>query len=251
TFLLLPFGPEVDIAGHVTKLVVVDSDAAILVFLGLASLGVYSLVLAGYSSNNKWSLLGAIRASAQLISYELALTTAVVCALLPAATMNLSEVVDYQRAHLWQALTQPIGFFVFLVASFAETNRLPFDLPEAESELVAGYHTEYGSMRFAMFFMGEYMSMTTLSALAVTLYFGGWSLPFVDFSGFSGLVQALLGFGVIMAKVGLFLFLFIWVRWTFPRFRYDQLMRIGWKILLPLAFLQFVITAGLVVGGAL
>jgi NADH-quinone oxidoreductase subunit H len=251
TFLVLPFGPEVEIAGHTTKLVVVDSDAAILVFLGLASLGVYSLVLAGYSSNNKWSLLGSIRASAQLISYELALTTAVVCALLPAATMNLSDVVDYQRAHLWQAVTQPLGFFVFLVASFAETNRLPFDLPEAESELVAGYHTEYGSMRFAMFFMGEYMSMTTLSALAVTLYFGGWSLPFVDFSQFSGLVQALLGFAVIMAKVGLFLFLFIWVRWTFPRFRYDQLMRIGWKVLLPLAFVQFVITAAMVVGGAL
>jgi NADH-quinone oxidoreductase subunit H len=251
TFLVLPFGPTVEIAGHRFELVVVDSDAGILLFLSLASLGVYSLILAGWASNNKWSLLGSIRASAQMISYELALTTAVVCALLPAGSLALGDVVDYQREGLWQVLTQPLGFLVFLVAAFAETNRLPFDLPEAESELVAGYHTEYGSMRFAMFFMGEYMSMTTLSALGVTLYFGGWSLPFVDFSGFSGIVQALLGFAVIMAKVGLALFLFIWVRWTFPRFRYDQLMRLGWKVLLPLAVVQFVVTAALTVGGIL
>jgi len=249
TFLVLPFGPEVEIAGHHTKLVVIDSDAGILVFLALASLGVYSLVLAGYSSNNKWSLMGSIRASAQMISYELALSTTVVCALLPASSLNLSAVVDYQHAHLWQVATQPLGFLVFLIASFAETNRLPFDLPEAESELVAGYHTEYGSMRFAMFFMGEYMSMTTLSALAVTLYFGGWSIPFLDLSHFAGWIQALAGFAAIMVKVGLFLFLFIWVRWTFPRFRYDQLMRMGWKVLLPLALVQFIVTAALTVGG--
>ncbi len=271
TFLVLPFGPEVEIAGHRTPLVVVASDVGILLFLALASLGVYSLVLAGYSSNNKWSLLGSIRATAQLISYELALTTAVLCALIPAATMNLSEVVDYQRAHLWQVLTQPIGFLVFLVASFAETNRLPFDLPEAESELVAGYHTEYGSMRFAMFFMGEYMSMTTLSALGVTLYFGGWSPGFeletaatwllgapvvgkvlsLLLFGSVGVLVALLGFTVLLTKVGLLLFFFIWVRWTFPRFRYDQLMRIGWKVLLPLAVLQLVATAALSVAGVL
>jgi NADH-quinone oxidoreductase subunit H len=251
TFLVLPFGPTVEIAGHRVNLVVVDSDAGILLFLSLASLGVYSLILAGWSSNNKWSLLGSIRASAQMISYELALTTAVVCALLPAGSMNLGDVVDYQREGLWQVLTQPLGFLVFLVAAFAETNRLPFDLPEAESELVAGYHTEYGSMRFAMFFMGEYMSMTTLSALGMTLYFGGWSLPGLDFSRFPGLVQALLGFTILMLKVGLALFLFIWVRWTFPRFRYDQLMRLGWKVLLPLAVLQFVVTAAMTVGGLL
>jgi NADH-quinone oxidoreductase subunit H len=251
TFLVIPFGPQVEIAGHLTKLVVIDSDSGILLFLALASLGVYSLVLAGWSSNNKWSLMGSIRASAQMISYELALTTAVVCALIPAGALDLSRVVDYQRENLWQVVTQPLGFLVFLVAAFAETNRLPFDLPEAESELVAGYHTEYGSMRFAMFFMGEYMSMTTLSALGVTLYFGGWSLPFVDFSGYSGIVQGLLGFTVLLAKVGIAMFFFIWVRWTFPRFRYDQLMRLGWKVLLPLAVVQFVVTAALVVGGIL
>jgi NADH-quinone oxidoreductase subunit H len=200
TFLVLPFGPTVEIAGHRMSLVVVDSDAGILLFLSLASLGVYSLILAGWASNNKWSLLGSIRASAQMISYELALTTAVVCALIPAGSMNLGDVVDYQREGLWQVVTQPLGFLVFLVAAFAETNRLPFDLPEAESELVAGYHTEYGSMRFAMFFMGEYMSMTTLSALGMTLYFGGWSLPGLDFSQFSGLIQALLGFTILMLR---------------------------------------------------
>ena len=251
TYLVIPFGPEVMIGGHSTKLVVIDSDSGVLLFLALASLGVYSLVLAGYSSNNKYSLMGSIRASAQMVSYELALTTAVVCALIPAGTLNLAEVVDYQRAHLWQAISQPIGMLVFLVAAFAETNRLPFDLPEAESELVAGYLTEYGGLRWAMFFMGEYMSMTTLSALFVTLYFGGWSLPFVDFSGLSGLVQALIGFTVLAAKIAAMLFLFVWVRWTFPRFRYDQLMRLGWKALLPLAVLQLVATAALTVGGVL
>jgi NADH-quinone oxidoreductase subunit H len=251
TYLVIPFGPEVEIAGHRMKLVVIDSDAGILLFLALASLGVYSLVLAGYSSNNKYSLIGTIRASAQMISYELALTTAVVCALIPAGTLNLSRVVDYQIAHHWQWWTQPLGFLVFLVASFAETNRLPFDLPEAESELVAGYLTEYGSMRWAMFFMGEYMSMTTLSALCVTLYWGGWTVPFVDLAGLPGLAQAAIGFLVLATKIAVMLFFFIWVRWTFPRFRYDQLMRLGWKALLPLAVIQFVITAAMTVGGAL
>ncbi|KAB2969444.1 MAG: NADH-quinone oxidoreductase subunit NuoH [Thermoanaerobaculia bacterium] len=251
TYLVIPFGPEVVIGGHSTRLVVIDSDSGVLLFLALASLGVYSLVLAGYSSNNKYSMMGSIRASAQMVSYELALTTAVVCALIPAGTLNLVEVVDYQRAHLWQALTQPLGMLVFLVAAFAETNRLPFDLPEAESELVAGYLTEYGGLRWAMFFMGEYMSMTTLSALFVTLYFGGWSLPMLDLSGLPGLAQALIGFTVLAAKIALMLFLFVWVRWTFPRFRYDQLMRLGWKVLLPLAVVQLLATAALTVGGIL
>lgn len=251
TFLVIPFGPEVTIGGYTTNLVVIDSDSGVLLFLALASLGVYALVLAGYSSNNKYSQLGSIRASAQMVSYELALTTAVLCALLPAGSLNLVEVVDYQRAGLWQVVTQPLAFLVFLVASFAETNRLPFDLPEAESELVAGYLTEYGGLRWAMFFMGEYMSMTTLSALGVTLFFGGWSLPFVDISGLSGLAQAAIGFGVLATKIALLLFFFVWVRWTFPRFRYDQLMRLGWKVLLPLAVLQFVVTGGLVVSGVL
>ncbi|GMU65757.1 MAG: NADH-quinone oxidoreductase subunit H [Acidobacteriota bacterium] len=251
TFLVIPFGPEVTIGGYTTNLVVIDSDSGVLLFLALASLGVYALVLAGYSSNNKYSQLGSIRASAQMVSYELALTTAVLCALLPAGSLNLVDVVETQRTGLWQIFTQPIACLVFAIAAFAETNRLPFDLPEAESELVAGYLTEYGGLRWAMFFMGEYMSMTTLSALGVTLWGGGWSLPFVDISGFSGLTQAAIGFGVLATKIALVLFFFVWVRWTFPRFRYDQLMRLGWKVLLPLAVLQLVVTGGLVVSGVL
>lgn len=251
TYLVLPFGPEVEIGGHRASLVVIDSDIGVLLFLALASLGVYALVLAGYSSNNKFSLLGAIRASAQMVSYELALATAVLCALIPVGSLNLTEIVLHQQQNHWLVLSQPVAFLVFVIASFAETNRLPFDLPEAESELVAGYLTEYGGLRWAMFFMGEYMSMATLSALGATLFLGGWTLPFVDFSGYSGLVQALLGFTVLMAKVGGFLFLFVWVRWTFPRFRYDQLMRLGWKVLLPLAIAQFVVTAALTAAGVL
>ncbi len=271
TYVVIPFGPVVTVAGHTFPLVVIDSDAGMLLFLALASLGVYGLVLAGYSSDNKWSLMGGIRASAQMVSYELALTIAVVAALVPAGSLNLSRVVDHQIAGqllgflpAWNVFTQPLGFLVFLVAAFAETNRLPFDLPEAESELVAGYHTEYGGLRLALFYMGEYQSMAILSALGATLFFGGWSLPGVDATVAGawiatlpvvgpllgpGLGTALFGFSVLLAKTYIALFVFIWVRWTFPRFRYDQLMRLGWKVLLPLALLNFVAVAALAVAG--
>jgi len=258
TYLVIPFGPEIEVAGRKMASVVIDSDSGIFVFLALASLGVYSLVLAGYASNNKWSLIGAIRASAQMISYELGLTMAVVAALIPAGTLNLTGVVQYQVDEklfgflpAWGVFVQPLGFLVFLVAMFAETNRLPFDLPEAESELVAGYHTEYGSIRFALFFMGEYMSMAVLSALAATLYFGGWSLPGLDLTRFSGATPALLGFLILVIKVALFMFFYVWVRWTYPRFRYDQLMRLGWKVLLPIALVNLVLVSALAVGGKL
>jgi NADH-quinone oxidoreductase subunit H len=246
TFVVIPFGPPLEIAGRTVELVVTDAATGVLLFLALASLGVYSLVVAGYASNNKYSLLGSIRASAQMISYELALTLSVVAVLLPVGSFNLSEVVAYQREHLWFALPQALGFLVFVVAAFAETNRLPFDLPEAESELVAGYHTEYSAMRFASFFMAEYMSMTTLSALGVTLFLGGWSLPGVDLGGWAG---AVLGLGVLLAKVGLCLAVFVWVRWSFPRFRYDQLMRLGWKVLLPLSLANVVWAAAATLAG--
>jgi NADH-quinone oxidoreductase subunit H len=246
TFVVVPFGPTLQVAGHSVKLVVTDADTGVLLFLALASLGVYALVVAGYASNNKYSLFGSMRASAQMISYELAMTLAVVAVLLPVGSFNLSDIVDYQRQHLWFVVPQALGFFVFLIASFAETNRIPFDLPEAESELVAGYHTEYSAMRFASFFMAEYINMTTLSALAATLYFGGWSLPGVDVGGWAG---GVLGLCVLLAKVGLFLAFFVWVRWTFPRFRYDQLMRLGWKVLLPLAIVNVVFTAAATLAG--
>jgi NADH-quinone oxidoreductase subunit H len=247
TYMVIPFGPDVKLGDRVIPSVVVDSDHGVFLFLALSSLGVYSLVLAGWASNNKWSLLGGIRASAQLISYELALALAILGAVIPAASLNLQDVVSFQSNEkllgwlpAWGLFVQPLGFLVFLVAMFAETNRLPFDLPEAESELVAGYHTEYGSMRFALFFMGEYMNMAVLSGLAATLYLGGWTLPGLELPNLPGIWPALAGMGILWAKIGLFLFFFVWVRWTFPRFRYDQLMRLGWKVLLPLSLVNLI-----------
>lgn len=248
TFVVIPFGPTVEVGGKPVNLVVTEADTGVLLFLALASLGVYSLVMAGYASNNKYSLLGSIRASAQMISYELALTLSVVAVLFPVGSFRLDDVIAYQQATVWNVFPQAIGFLVFLTAAFAETNRLPFDLPEAESELVAGYHTEYSAMRFASFFMAEYIAMTTLSALAVTLYFGGWTLPGVEPPEHWAAAGAF-GLGVLFAKIGLLLLFFVWVRWSFPRFRYDQLMRLGWKVLLPLAIVNLVGVAAATLAG--
>lgn len=248
TFVVIPLGPTIELDGVPTPMMVANVDTGVLLFLALASLGVYSLVIGGYASNNKYSLLGSIRASAQMISYELALTLAVVSVLLPVESFRLDRVVEYQVAGIWNIVPQAIGFFVFLVAAFAETNRLPFDLPEAESELVAGYHTEYSAMRFAAFFMAEYAAMTVLSALAATLYFGGWHLPGVDLAAM-GIWGVVIGASVLVAKVMGFMFLFVWVRWSWPRFRFDHLMAIGWKVLLPLALLNLVwVAAGTLAG---
>ncbi len=245
TFVVVPFAPDLLFRGHRLPMVVVDGEAGVLLFLSLSSLGVYSLVCSGYGSNNKYSQLGAIRASAQLISYELAMGMAILAVLLPVGSFKLGDVVAYQQAHGWNVLWQLPGFLVFLVASFAETNRLPFDLPEAESELVSGYGTEYGSMKWALFFMGEYINMATLSALMATLYFGGWSpWPGVDFP--NTWLGVLAGAVVLATKVVFFMFFFVWVRFTFPRFRYDQLMRLGWKVLLPIALATLVAVAILV-----
>lgn len=248
TLVVLPFGPEVQVGESMVKLVVADVESGVLLFLALSSLGVYSLICAGYASNNKYSLLGSIRASAQLISYELAMTLAVLAVLLPVGTFRLDAVVAYQQEHLWNVVPQAIGFLVFLVAMFAETNRTPFDLPEAESELVAGYHTEYSAMRFAAFMAAEYVNMAALSALCATLYLGGWKLPFVPLPE-HWLGAALVGFSGLAIKVCLFMCLFVWVRWTFPRFRYDQLMGLGWKVLLPLSLLNFLWVAAATLAG--
>lgn len=248
TFVVIPLGPTIEVAGMTVPMMVATADTGVLLFLAIASLGVYSLVIAGYASNNKYSLMGSIRASAQMISYELALTITVVAAILPVGSFRLDRVVEHQVAGIWTVVPQAVGFFVFLVAAFAETNRLPFDLPEAESELVAGYHTEYSAMRFASFFMAEYAAMTVLSALGVTLYFGGWHLPGVDLASM-GLWGVAIGAHVLVAKILVFMFLFVWVRWSFPRFRFDQLMAIGWKGLLPLALLNLVWVAAASLAG--
>ncbi|HJX28991.1 MAG TPA: NADH-quinone oxidoreductase subunit NuoH [Thermoanaerobaculia bacterium] len=248
TSVVIPWGPNFTWDGEVYRFIIADVDMGVLLFLSLASLGVYSLVMAGYASNNKFSLLGSIRATAQLISYELAMTVAVLAVVIPVGSFHLGEVVEYQRTHVWNFIPQFLGFVVFAIAAFAETNRLPFDLPEAESELVAGFHTEYSAMRFAAFFMAEYTSMAALSALGVTLYFGGWSLPWVDYEGL-GWLGVLLGLATLMAKVAACMFFFVWVRWTFPRFRYDQLMRLGWKVLLPVAIFNLIAVAAMTLAG--
>jgi NADH-quinone oxidoreductase subunit H len=247
TLVVLPFGPDLTVFGRTIPLVVTNVDTGVLLFLAISSLGVYSLVMAGYASNNKFSLLGSIRASAQLISYELALTISVLAVLIPVNSFRLTDVVAYQQTHhIWNCFPQIIGCLVFLISAFAETNRLPFDLPEAESELVAGFHTEYGAMRFALFFQGEYSNMAALSALGATLFFGGWSLPFVHLTGWLG---AIVGLTTLVVKIAIAMAVFVWVRWTFPRFRYDQLMRLGWKVLLPLSIVNLILVAAMTLAG--
>ena len=245
TFAVIPFGSDITLFGRQIPLQVADVNIGILYVLALTSIGVYGIVLAGWSSNNKYSLLGGLRSSAQLISYELAMGLAVVSIILLSGSLKLNDIVGDQQGHFlsWNVFKQPLAFLIFLVAVYAETNRLPFDLSEAEQELVGGYHTEYSSMKFAMFFMAEYANMITAAALTVTIFFGGWDVPFVN-EATLGVWGAMLSVTSFILKMGFFLFLFIWVRWTFPRFRYDQLMKLGWKVMLPLALFNIFLTAG-------
>ncbi len=251
TFAVIPYGATLPIAGRTIPMIGADVSIGVLYVFGLTSLSVYGIVLAGWGSNNKFSLMGGIRSSAQIISYELAMTTAAAGVILSAGSFRLTDIVSGQQGvwlgfvPRWNVIPQLLGFVIFFISSFAETNRLPFDLPEAEAELVAGYHTEYSSMKFAMFFMAEYVNMMVASALVVTLYFGGWSLPGFHPSGIGGAILSTL---IFAAKTAFFVWVFVWVRWTLPRFRYDQLMRLGWKTLLPLAILNLLWVAALVAG---
>src|ERR1700704_5684570 len=243
---VIPFGSQVTIFGHTTWMQLTDLNVGVLFILALSSLGVYGIALAGWASNNKYSLLGGLRSSAQLISYELPLSLAVAAPLLLANTLSLRQIVEAQsgfyfgflpRWHIFQGpMPQIFSFVIFMIAGFAETNRVPFDLPEAETELVAGFHTEYSSMKFALFFLAEYVNMFTVSMLATTLFLGGWNGPFVH-------QLPWLGVFYFLGKVILFLFLYIWLRGTLPRFRFDQLMIFGWKYLVPTAIVNIVITA--------
>jgi NADH-quinone oxidoreductase subunit H len=245
-FAPVPFGAPTDFFGWLPEklpLQVSDVNVAVLVIFAVASMGVYGIVLAGWASNSKYSLLGGLRSSAQMISYELAYGMALATVVMYAGSMSLREIVDEQQGYWfgfipqWYIFPQLIGFFVFACAGIAETNRAPFDFPEAEQELVAGYHTEYSSMRFAMFFMAEYINMVTVSAVAVNLYLGGWHGPFIPPE---------YGWIWFVLKVAVLLFIYLWLRWTLPRFRYDQLMSFGWKTLLPLATVNLVLTAAAV-----
>ena len=246
TFAVIPFGASITIYGHLVPLQVADLNVGILYILALTSISVYGTVLAGWSSNSKYPLLGGLRSSAQLISYELAMGLAVISIIMMAGSLRLNDIVLMQQETLfgWNVFKQPLAFLIFLIASYAETNRLPFDLPEAEQELVGGYHTEYSSLKFAMFFMAEYANMITASALIVTLFFGGWDVPGLNETALGGL-GVFLSVMAFILKTAFFLFLFILVRWTFPRFRYDQLMYLGWKVLLPLALVNIFITGGI------
>ncbi len=249
TFSVVPIGPSLSLFGHRIALQIADVDNGILVVLAFSSMGVYGVALAGWSSNNKYSLMGGLRSSAQLISYELAMGVAIVGVLMATGSLRLSDVVEHQIRNGWNVLYQLPGFLVFLTAAFAETNRMPFDLPEAETELVAGYHTEYSGMRFSMFYMAEYANMITASALAVTLYLGGYHVPGLARLGLPETAAALVQVLAFCVKVAFFLFVYVWVRWTVPRFRYDQLMNLGWKGLLPIGLANILWVAFLALKG--
>jgi NADH-quinone oxidoreductase subunit H len=218
-------------------MVLAPMPVGFLFILAFSSVGVYGIVIAGWSSNNKYALLGGLRSSAQMISYEIAMGMSTIPVLLLAGNVSMAKIVNQQAFETWNVLNLTVAFFIFLIAAFAETNRLPFDLPEAEQELIAGYHTEYSAMKFALFFMAEYSNMLTASALMATLFFGGWDIPFTlwdNVAPHTGL-KTLLTFGAFASKTLFFVFFFMWIRWTLPRFRYDQLMSLGWKFLLPLS----------------
>jgi NADH-quinone oxidoreductase subunit H len=248
---VIPFGAPWDSRWGRISMVVADLPVGFLFTLAISSLGVYGIVLAGWASNNKYALLGGLRSSAQMVSYEIAMGMSLIPVLLLAGNVTLNEIVDQQATmHIWNVLTLTISFFIFTVAAFAETNRLPFDLPEAESELIAGYHTEYSAMKFSMFPISEYANMATSSALMATLFFGGWDIPFTRQDNTTGvsLFMTLLSIGIFGLKTLFFIFVFIWIRWTLPRFRYDQLMSLGWKTMLPLALAYIVIIAATLLG---
>ncbi len=250
TIIVYPFGPTVNIPflNWPVQLVVTRFDVALLYVLGITSVGVYGIALAGWSSNNKYSLMGGLRSSAQLISYELSLGLALIGVILQSGTLDLYSIVEQQygvQGMGWYIFwVQPIGFIIYMISAIAETNRVPFDLPEAETELVAGFHTEYSAMKFALFFMAEYINMFTVSMLATTLFLGGWNGPFVR-------QVPILGVFYFLGKVIFFLFVYIWLRGTLPRFRFDQLMNFGWKFLLPVAILNIILTAVLQITGVI
>jgi NADH-quinone oxidoreductase subunit H len=246
TFAVIPFAAPLSTRWGIVEMSVANVPIGFLYILAISSLGVYGIVLAGWSSNNKYSLLGGLRSSAQMISYEISMGMAAVSVLLLSGNVSLQAIVQQQQGMGWNVFPLLIGFFIFCVASFAETNRLPFDMPEAESELIAGYHTEYSAMKFSMFFIAEYSNMVTASALMVTLFFGGWDIPGTQWDNLPPwtFLKFALTLAFFVAKLLFFLFLYMWIRWTLPRFRYDQLMSLGWKVLLPLSLSYIVITGG-------
>jgi len=247
---VIPWGSPMEIGGKIVPLQVADINVGVLYIFGVVSLGVYGVMIGGWASNNKYSLLSAIRAASQNISYEIAMGLSIIALLLVTNSLSLKEIVDKQHGFwengwfTWYFFKQPLGFLIFMVCSFAETNRAPFDLPECETELIGGYHTEYSSMKLGFYLFAEYINMFVSSAVMATLYFGGFNYPFMD-AAVTHLGQnwaSIIGVAALFGKIVMFIFFFMWVRWTIPRFRYDQLMNLGWKGLIPLAIANIIIT---------
>jgi len=241
---VIPWGESIQIADRLVSLQIADVNVGILYIFGVVSLGVYGIMIGGWASNNKFSLMGAIRAASQSISYEIPMGLSIIALLMTTNTLSMKEIAEQQHGINWNIFYQPLGFIIFLVCSFAETNRTPFDLPECETELVGGYHTEYSGFKMGAFMFAEYLNMFLASAVMSTLYFGGYNYPGMDWvtSMLGPLFGPLIGMGVLLVKIFAFIFFFMWVRWTVPRFRYDQLMNLGWKVLIPLAIANIVIT---------
>ena len=246
TSAVIPWGDTLTIAGHSFSLQIADINIGILYIFGVVSLGVYGIMLGGWASNNKYSLLASVRAASQIISYELAMGLSLIALLMMTGTLSIKEIVEQQRHTYWNVLAQPLGFLIFLICSFAECNRSPFDLPEAESELNGGYHLEYSSMKLGFYLFAEYINMFVSSALMASLYFGGYAFPYMDKMGLDQNIVTILGTAIFFVKIICFLFFFMWVRWTIPRFRYDQLMRLGWNIMIPLALVNMLITGAVI-----
>lgn len=245
---VIPWGGSLTIGGEQYTLQIVDLNIGILYVFAVVSIGVYGIMIGGWASNNKFSLLGAIRASAQMISYEIAMGLSIIALVMMTGTLSLHEIAELQAGgvggkwNFWNVIYQPLGFIIFLVCAFAECNRTPFDLPECETELVGGYHTEYSSMKLGFYLFAEYINMFISSAVIATLYFGGYNFPFMNDLGLDQNLITIIGSVVLFIKVGFFIFFFMWIRWTIPRFRYDQLMNLGWKILIPLAVINIFVT---------
>lgn len=239
---VIPWGDTLIIGGKEFALQMADVNIGVLYTFAVVSIGVYGVMIGGWASNNKYALMGSVRAASQMISYELAMSMSIVTIVMTSGSLSLNEIVSQQHGMNWNVFTQPIGFVVFLICAFAECNRSPFDLPECETELIGGYHTEYSSMKLGFYLFSEYINMFIASAMISTLYFGGYNFPFMNELGLSHNWISIIGTLVLMAKIFFFVFVFMWVRWTLPRFRYDQLMRFGWKGLMPWAFINMIVT---------
>lgn len=247
TSAVIPWGPVSTFFGHRMPLQIADVNIGVLYIFGVVSLGVYGIMIGGWASNNKFSLLAAIRGASQMISYELAMGLSLLAVLLIVGDLRMSVIVEYQQQHLWNILYQPLGFVIFFICALAECNRTPFDLPEAENELNMGYHQEYSSMKLGFYLFAEYINMFISGVVMATLFFGGYDIPFLNEAAYAHTWWiGLAGFASLMTKAVISIFLFMWIRWTIPRFRFDQLMNLGWRGLLPLALANMIITAGLV-----